>query len=53
MRAASLTLVGGRRYAFRYCQDGKWFDDENADGYEPNEFGERNGILDLTSPDAG
>lgn len=48
VRTASLVLVAGRRYAFRYHQDGRWFNDEDADGYEPNEFGEKNGILDLT-----
>jgi len=45
---ASLTLVAGRRYAFRYVQDGRWFDDEDADAYEYNEFGDKNGIVDLT-----
>ena len=48
IRTASLILVTGRRYAFRYWHNGKWFNDEQADGYEPNEFGETNGILDLS-----
>jgi hypothetical protein len=47
VRTASLTLVAGRRYAFRYYQDGRWFNDEDADGYVLNEFGESNGVLDL------
>jgi hypothetical protein len=47
-RTASVMLVAGRRYAFRYYQGGRWFTDEDADGYAPNEFGEQNGILDLT-----
>lgn len=46
-RVASLTLVAGRRYAFRYYQDGRWFNVEDADGYEVNDFGEKNGIVDL------
>ena len=49
-RSASLMLVAGRRYAFRYRQGGRWFNDEDADAYERNEFGDKNGILDLTGP---
>ena len=48
IRSASLTLSGGRRYAFRYYRDGRWFNDADADSYEINEYGERNCILDLT-----
>jgi 1,4-alpha-glucan branching enzyme len=45
---ASITLPAGRRYAFRYRgEDGSWYDQE-ADSYEPNEFGGRNCVLDLT-----
>lgn len=51
IRTASLMLVAGRRYAFRYCQDGRWFNDEDVDGFERNEFGDKNGILDLTGPE--
>ena len=48
-RSASVTLEPGRRYAFRYCTPtGDWFNDEGAHGYEPNEFGGENGIIDLT-----
>lgn len=43
-----LTLAGGRRYAFRYFADGSWFNDPEADDYEPNEFGGLNGVLDLS-----
>jgi hypothetical protein len=50
VRSASLTLVAGRRYAFRYYQDGHWFNDEAADDYVVNEFGEQNGIVDLRWP---
>lgn len=48
-RSATVTLETGRRYAFRYATpDGRWFNDEGAHGYEPNEFGDENGIIDLT-----
>lgn len=49
---ASITVAAGRRYAFRYLSgDGSWFDDEEADDYEPNPFGGSNCVLDLgTSP---
>ena len=48
-RTASLTLAAGRRYAFRYLRaDGGWFNDDKADGYEPNQYGEENSVLDLT-----
>jgi hypothetical protein len=39
MRSASLTLSTGKRYAFRYYRNGRWFNDDQADGYEPNEHG--------------
>jgi hypothetical protein len=48
VRSASLMLNAGRRYAFRYYRDGRWFDDDRADAYQPNEYGEKNCILDLT-----
>lgn len=48
-RSASVTLEAGRRYAFRYrAADGSWFNDEAADAYERNEFGDDNSIIDLT-----
>ncbi len=47
LRTASLTLVADRRYAFRYYRNGKWFNEESADGYEPNAYGETNSIIDL------
>jgi len=35
--SAALTLNSGDRYAFRYVTaDGDWFNDEQADDYEPN-----------------
>lgn len=52
VRSASLMLVAGRRYAFRYYQAGKWFNDHDADEHEANHFGETNSIirLPLASP---
>jgi 1,4-alpha-glucan branching enzyme len=47
-RTVSVTLDGGRRYAFRYRRaNGKWFNDEAADDYEPNEYGGYNCVIDL------
>jgi hypothetical protein len=43
----SAVVAGGRRYAFRYFSDGKWFNDDAADAYEPNEYGGYNCVLDL------
>ena len=41
-------LDAGQVYRFRYVTDtGRFFDDDTADGYEPNEYGERNCLLDL------
>jgi hypothetical protein len=37
------------RHRFRYLTgDGAWFNDPQADDYEPNEHGGEDGILDLT-----
>ncbi len=48
-RSASVTLEGGRRYAFRYrTADGEWFNDDAADAYEQGDFGVENSIIDLT-----
>jgi 1,4-alpha-glucan branching enzyme len=45
---ASITVPAGRRYAFRYLSgDGSWFNDDEADDYEPNGFGGHNCVLDL------
>lgn len=48
VRSASLTLAAGRRYAFRYYRQGEWFNDQHADDFEPNGYGEKDCILDLT-----
>jgi 1,4-alpha-glucan branching enzyme len=48
---ASVTLDTGRRYAFRYRRDdGEWFNDPAADGYEPNVYGGQDCVIDLTNP---
>ena len=45
-RSASVTLDSGKRYAFRYCtEDGLWFNEEEADGYEAGEHGSQNCIV--------
>lgn len=49
-RIASVTLAGGRQYAFRYlAEGGRWFNDEGADGYQPNGYGGSDSVLDLTA----
>jgi 1,4-alpha-glucan branching enzyme len=46
---ATVCLEPGRRYKFRYLtEDGRWFNDEAADAYEPNEHGGLDGVVDLT-----
>jgi 1,4-alpha-glucan branching enzyme len=48
-RSVSMSLDPGRAYAFR-CVDshGRWFNDEHADRFEGNDYGDTNGIVDLT-----
>lgn len=51
---ACMTLPVGERYAFRYlAEQGGWFNDDAADGYEHNGMGEENSILDLTEARTG
>jgi hypothetical protein len=48
-RSASVNLDPGRRYSFRYVDEhGRWFNDDLADEFEGNDFGESNSIIDLT-----
>jgi 1,4-alpha-glucan branching enzyme len=43
---ARVTVPSDGRFAFRYrTGDGRWFNDEGADDYEPNEFGGSNGVI--------
>jgi hypothetical protein len=51
VRRVVVVLDSGRRYAFRYFSNGSWFNDPEADAYEPNEFGGLNGVLDLQGHD--
>lgn len=42
----SVALQPGTRVQFRYRrEDGTWFNDEAADTYAPNEFGETNSVV--------
>jgi hypothetical protein len=46
---ARIPLPPGRSYRYRYLLDGaRWENDWSADGYEPNEFGGDDSVLDLT-----
>ncbi len=48
-RSASVIVTDGQRYRFRYLDhDAGWFNDEAADGYEPNDFGSDDSVVDLT-----
>ncbi|MEX1020156.1 MAG: isoamylase early set domain-containing protein [Litorilinea sp.] len=45
-RSVSLLLDAGAHYAFRYyTEEGRWFNDEAADGYAENEHGTQNGLI--------
>jgi 1,4-alpha-glucan branching enzyme len=45
-RSASLKLPAGQRFSFRYlAEGGHWFNDEAADGWEPNGYGSDNSVL--------
>ncbi len=44
--SVSLLLDPGQRYRFRYYSaDGRWFNDESADAYEPSDHASENCIL--------
>jgi 1,4-alpha-glucan branching enzyme len=48
--SATVSLGSGRRYAFRYlAEDGRWFNDDRADDYQPNAYGGSDSVLDLTA----
>lgn len=45
--STAVTLEAGQRHAFRYvAEDGNWFNDDKADGYELNEHGGQNCIVE-------
>ena len=44
--SAVIRLQPGQRYQFRYrCAGDHWCNDEEADAFEPNEFGGENSVL--------
>lgn len=44
--SVSLTLDAGQRYRFRYVTEVlQWFNEDEADGYEPNKYGSSDCIL--------
>ena len=51
VRAATIAVASGGRYAFRYlAEGGRWFNDDAADAYQPNGFGDDDCVLDLSQP---
>ena len=46
--SAVVPLVGGATYRFRYrSEDGTWFNDEAADGYDSNVHGSTDCLVEL------
>lgn len=44
--AVTVVLPAGRSHEFRYLDArGRWFNDDQADGYQPNAWGGANGIV--------
>lgn len=44
--SVTLSLQAGNSYAFRYVLDGNiWVNDEDANDYAPNEYGEENSVV--------
>lgn len=44
--SVTVRLVPGRAWAFRYrTASGTWFNDPEADAYEPHEYGGFNGVV--------
>lgn len=44
----TISLQAGNTYPFRYVLDGKtWVNDENADSYLSNEYGEDDSVVDV------
>ena len=45
-RSVVVEIPVGRAYHFKYlAEDGTWFNDDEADTFEPNEYGEVNSVL--------
>ena len=48
---ASAVVPAGARYEFHYrTADDRWFNDESADDYVPNEFGGVNCVVEVAAP---
>lgn len=48
MRSAVIEVPIGRTYHFKYlAADGTWFNEDDADWYEANEYGEVNSVLSV------
>ncbi len=44
--SGSVVVDAGRSYQFRYySEDGRWFDDVEADAFETGAFGHENGVI--------
>ena len=44
--SGSVVVDAGQRYQFRYySEDGRWFNDVEADAFEPSEYGSENGVV--------
>lgn len=44
--SVTLSLQAGNSYPFRYVLNGNtWVNDEEADSYLPNEYGEENSVV--------
>ena len=53
-RTVDVTLRPGSRVRFRYAgPDGTFFEDDEADAFESNGFGQRNAIVCASAPDRG
>lgn len=49
-RTAPVILAPGQRYSFRYLAEGdRWFNDEEADDYQPNRYGGCDSVIDLSA----
>lgn len=46
--STSFWVEAGQAYRFKYLLDGeRWLNDDQADGFAPNEFGEQDALLRL------
>ena len=45
-RSATIAVPLDAQFRFRYLADGgRWFDDPDADWYEPDQFGDQHGVI--------